>query len=387
MGLLLTLCAVGCGASNSAADIESPWVGDISTENGLTTVYNRSGSVWGGAATVVEEVSIGVDSGPEELMFGSIAWVYENDGTIYAVDPQAPAVRTFDLEGNYLGTIGAPGQGPGEYTDPFRVVAAPDGRIFVSEPRQSRINVFAADGSRLETWTAQMNGQLALTMVVDDSGVLWVPVALGGEGETAISQGLRAMRDGEPAESVLIETIDGQPPPGGGRQITWTPAGPGRIIVGYSNSLVYRFEVQQDGQPVLSVERAWQPEPVDREFISWYLLVYGSERSATYPAYVGFAAAASGEIWVARPGPVRRVADCEADLTNLEAARANPCWRPTFLADVFGADGRYLGPVDLPDDVLPVAQRLHIDGDRVLAVSVDEQGVSRVKRFRLVLPH
>ncbi len=39
------------------------------------------------AATVVEELSIGVESGPDEYMFGSIRYIAAGvDGTVYVVD-------------------------------------------------------------------------------------------------------------------------------------------------------------------------------------------------------------------------------------------------------------------------------------------------------------
>jgi hypothetical protein len=54
--------------------------------------------------------------------------------------------------------------------------------------------------------------------------------------------------------------------------------------------------------------------------------------------------------------------------------------------DVFGEDGRYLGEIDLPDDVTPVPQSMHVDGDMLIARSADADGVVRVKRFRIVVP-
>ena len=61
---LLSLAAatvlVACASSDVPDDIDGSWVGTITTEGNVTTVINKSGSVWGGAATLVEEVSIDV---------------------------------------------------------------------------------------------------------------------------------------------------------------------------------------------------------------------------------------------------------------------------------------------------------------------------------------
>jgi hypothetical protein len=93
--------AVACGPTDEAVK-DATWVGTITTKDGVSTVYNESGSVWSGNATVIEEASIGVEAGPDELMFGDVVWLYEAGGTIYVVDVQVPAVRTFDLDGNVL---------------------------------------------------------------------------------------------------------------------------------------------------------------------------------------------------------------------------------------------------------------------------------------------
>ena len=55
-GLSLAACA-------TQEDANGAWVGTTTTEGNVTTVVNESGSVWGGTATLVEEASIGVESG------------------------------------------------------------------------------------------------------------------------------------------------------------------------------------------------------------------------------------------------------------------------------------------------------------------------------------
>ena len=45
---------------SGATGTDGTWVGTITTEGNVTTVINEAGSVWGGAATLVEEASIGV---------------------------------------------------------------------------------------------------------------------------------------------------------------------------------------------------------------------------------------------------------------------------------------------------------------------------------------
>lgn len=390
-GAALTIAALfltACAPADEAADGAGNWVGTITTEDALTTVVNESGSVWGGPARVVEEVSIGVDSGPDELMFGSVDWVYAHGGTIYVVDSRVPAVRMFDMDGGFVGNLGAPGQGPGEYMRPWRLVAADDGKIFVSENRTQRINVYGADGTPVDTWqTANMTSLQSGSLNVDEGGVLWISIATVLNPEE-LWQGVQALRDGELGERFVIEQFAGEPivPDPGAAPLTWTPHGPGALIVGRPETHGYRFEVQRWGNIVLVVERFWEPIPVDPEYAAWYLAAFGDERPAHWPALMTFTRAEPDEIWVTRNGPARRIPGCEVDLSSREAARARSCWISSYMVDVFGDDGRYRGEISLPEDVVPVPQWLHPEGDMLIARSQDDQGVARVKRFRILRP-
>lgn len=381
----VSLLVSACTSADVGSGPEGPWIGTTSAADGVRTVITESGSVWGGVATVVEEAAIGADAGADEIVFGEVASVYANDGTIYVIDSAAPAVRMFDLDGNFLGNLGAAGEGPGEFTRPFRLAVAADGRAFLSEPAASRIHVYSADGAASATWEAATSGAAASALVFGEDGVLWVTVG-GAAGGAAGRPGIQALPEGQPGERVVIEQLDGEPVPADGAGIVWTPAGAGQFIVGRSGATAYRFEVQRGGGPELVIERAWQPTSINPEFGAWFLRVYGRERPPTLPPYVGFIQAASGEIWVTRPANARRVPGCHEDLSDLDAARENPCWVPAFRVDVFGADGRLLGKVDLPDEVIPFSQWMHIDGDTLIARALADDGGHRVKRFRIVLP-
>jgi len=69
--MMLLAAAVACGGGDAGTSFDPAWVGTITTEDKVTTVINESGSVWGGTATLVEEASIGVETGAPEYMFGS----------------------------------------------------------------------------------------------------------------------------------------------------------------------------------------------------------------------------------------------------------------------------------------------------------------------------
>ena len=71
---------------------------------------------------------------------------------------------------------------------------------------------------------------------------------------------------------------------------------------------------------------------------------------------------------------------------DIAEAFRDGCWKDESVVDVFGADGRYLGGVDLPDGMTPSATTFFVDGRRVVAAVKDDAEVVRVKLYRLVLP-
>ena len=90
-------------------------------------------------------------------------------------------------------------------------------------------------------------------------------------------------------------------------------------------------------------------------------------------------------IWVQTPKPSTPVANCDQD--PQPGNRPVSCWQQHFGYDVFSNDGRYLGPVDLPDELRDTdLGRAYIGDDTVIAQVTDEEGTTRVKRYRLVIP-
>ena len=73
------------------------------------------------------------------------------------------------------------------------------------------------------------------------------------------------------------------------------------------------------------------------------------------------------------------------DPADFEGFLERPCWRQPFALEGFGADGRYLGRIRVPEgtrlEVPPF-----VDGDTMIAVVEDDAGAIMVKRYRLVLP-
>ena len=84
-------------------------------------------------------------------------------------------VVKFSRDGTYLMEFGKPGTGPGEFNTPHAVAVAADGRIFVSDRGNLRIQVFDKDGKYLSEIRDIYANALAISK---DHRYLWV--ASGG---------------------------------------------------------------------------------------------------------------------------------------------------------------------------------------------------------------
>ena len=99
--------------------------------------------------TISEEpvLIIGEDEEDENQWFSMIRGMGRlSDGSIVAVDRMAAEVRIYDETGRHLRSTGGPGEGPGEFLDPFILWITPGDTLWVGNTRPWRYNVFTAQG-------------------------------------------------------------------------------------------------------------------------------------------------------------------------------------------------------------------------------------------------
>ena len=76
------------------------------------------------------------------------------NGDLYVSDGYGNArIHVFGPDGEYRFGWGSPGDGPGQFSNPHAVAIGPDGRVYVCDRSNRRIQVFAADGAYEEEWT------------------------------------------------------------------------------------------------------------------------------------------------------------------------------------------------------------------------------------------
>ena len=269
---VVVLFAVACGSPELTSDSSGSWVGTITTEGNVTAVVNESGSMWGETATLVEEASIGVESGTDEYMLGYVPGVYADDDEIFVIDNQIPIVRGYDYEGRHLRDIGGEGQGPGEFTNPCQITGTPDGRIFVLGPAANagRINVYGSDGASIDTWPVPQGFQCRAQTFATADGLLWLFSPLRQPEYTIAISAVGADGPvGEPmplpefeyerwtivSRGQVVDTAIPWTP-----QVAWAIAPEGALVAGASDD--YAFQVRYADSVVTHVSRAYDPVPV-----------------------------------------------------------------------------------------------------------------------------
>ncbi len=75
-------------------------------------------------------------------------------GEIYVSDGYGnSSVHRFTAGGDYIASFGGSGRGPGEFIVPHSIRVAADGRVYVCDRENNRVQVFSPDGAFLDQWT------------------------------------------------------------------------------------------------------------------------------------------------------------------------------------------------------------------------------------------
>lgn len=169
----------------------------------------------------------------------------DEDGYIYVVDSQVPALRKYGPDGRYVATFGREGGGPGEYKGPDGGLAVlPDGRIALRDPGNARITLYTPEGEPAGTWPIRGGFTTSRPMVVDTAGNVYTLILLDpGADVTKWRMGVvRYGPDGSPRDTLPAPVWAYEPPtlvalersadPGHEAAVPGDPRGAGRADLG-----------------------------------------------------------------------------------------------------------------------------------------------------------
>ena len=172
MIVLLFLC-ISCNKNNNEGDLnKTGYPVQEEIVDGIKTIMNpdfpRDGQI---KYKMADVITLGGEEDPEEgMLFYPYKIRVDTQNNIYVLDIQDKKIKIYDDKGNWVHNIGGRGQGPGEFMAIGDFDVSYDGRIFVSDLRQSRISILRTDGSFLSSFIMRSCERLR----VDEQGQIYL---------------------------------------------------------------------------------------------------------------------------------------------------------------------------------------------------------------------
>jgi sugar lactone lactonase YvrE len=101
-------------------------------------------------------------NGPTDVAWGRNGDIFVTDGHVNA------RVVKYTKDGKFIRAWGKKGTGPGEFNLPHSVAIDSQGRVFIADRSNNRIQIFDQDGKFLDQWT-QFGGDSTLVITADDT--------------------------------------------------------------------------------------------------------------------------------------------------------------------------------------------------------------------------
>jgi hypothetical protein len=339
------------------------WKGSIEIVDGVQVVRNPKAPLFPeGALELQEELTIGAAEGDEEYMFARLRWIAVDDqGTIFALDQRKRRVDVFSPDGRHIRSIGGPGQGPGEFQNPYFITLAPAEEILVGE--MGRLSFFDVSGHfvRSRDNTARQlafakyleSGNVVATrMVLDEKSSRYEVVVCGPDMEpkTALASSLMPDPYGKIA---LITSV-----------IRWDISRSREIVCG-SGEGDYRLTIHDaEGRVIRTIHKDYEPVPVTEWDIERMMKRHGiqSREDVAAPRFL------PPILWV--------YADEDGRIFVSTWQRNRD--RGVALFNIFDAEGRYLGDHFIPGEPLV------FKNGKLYAIVEDEGGFQYIKRYRMI---
>lgn len=350
-------------------------------EKSLTEIF-RTGKV-----RFVPEVTITDESMAGKAYFSQIADIALDDqGNIYACDPIGN-IKKFDASGSFLGTIGRPGQGPGEFNNPIEVEWS-KGRLYVRERISIRVSILEDNGhfikwvsfdmseGRLWRMQALPDGRIIIQKEKINRGNLDAPQEMFIDLYSRDLEFIKTIYQHEVRRIKYITSprLTSIPIPFAA-SVRWGISPAGKVIIGYSGK--YEFEIHDpDKGKLSSFSHTYAPVELTakdkaRHFQGIVATVTGTDGSVTQQKCVPTSITGNTEFPRYKPAFYDINVDAEGNIWVMPYALAADRAEPKM--DVFDSTGRFLSAVRIVDGAFPYtmtplrrgfwAARVNTDGE------------------------
>ena len=373
---------------------------------GIAIIENRTPD-WGddGSWWILPDpiLTVGEADGEPEYEFHGVSSVTRlSDGRIAVALASAGVVRLFDCRGRFLQSIGGLGHGPGEFQRAHRLLEGPQGDLWIWDGYRGRMTVFSPGGQYEDSFAVPEGSTWAggFLQGIDRSGVLYF--VLTPPGSVLPSELGRVTREPfkvvrfRPEEETLDTIIDLL-----GRQyyhyVDEGGAMRGRPIFGRTSTMALRstslvtantdaFELRvydHAGALRSIIIRTGDPRPVTRGEVRRVRDgLLAAADSVANPTLRRLRLGLASELPARQSLPAFESLRVDSG-DHLWVLRSGFSWQEGSTWDVFNPEGRWLGTVELPEELSGMT--IHqIDDEMIVGVLFDELDVPYVSLFPLM---
>ena len=350
--------------------------------DGITHIHNPDTPLYPERTVVFEEdLSIGgEDDAGNIILYQPWRYTVNDRGDVYISDRQELIIKKFNSEGQYIQTIGAKGEGPGEFQALGSMTILPDGRLIVLDWRARRTSIFGVDGVFKES-SKWRNSHFDIYFVTESSYTVEENV-YGEERQLFVKtydfDGKELVSFGKFTPSGMKTSTQGSSTFSIG-----LPYAPASIFAGDSTrqwlyhclNKSYLIEVfNNEGKIIRKIDRPYQPVPFTDKDTQEYLEAFDENPESPFAKM-----AREVEMPSVKTVTERMLVDEEGRLwveTNEEQERDNR----TFIAyDIFNSEGYYEARIwsDIRPGLFANGKMYHMKTD-------EETGYRELKRFQII---
>lgn len=308
--------------------------------------------------TLREELSLGGDSGREEIMFSQVRDIEVDDqNRIYVLDSKACQIKIFDESGEYLRTIGKQGQGPEEFSRPLSMSMIGKDVIAVEDMGNRLIKLLDLDGHYVKSLSTAKMRMFARAAFSSQGYILGIVPTM--DSDNPFYELMKFDSDLRP-----LKVLKNCPLPSPGALDPFLPVfhyqidRDDNIVYGFPKN--YELEIlNPEGDVLKKITRDYDPVEITEEEKEMERKNHPPEISLVFSSHY----------------PPFRLFLCDDEGRIIVQARERKDGRLRYVYDVFDEQGRYI--VKFQSDATPMLWRR----GKMYALAESEEGFQSVKRY------